>query len=432
MMIWESLRTGAVEIYSHKTRSFLSFAAIAFGVAAILYTFAHVNEMQKRTRETFDLAGPGRINLTKKWQRGGDESPGLSKGLTSTDADIIRKAIPNLYMVSPTLGTNAEIRYGDFSENIQVKGVTMEWMKRNWLYTVKGRFINQHDIDTAARICVLNEPGGWIEKPFWMKRAQKMGWGWSNKFDPWVKRVELIGRKIRLNDQILTVVGVLKNPPQDKDPRWIGRDASVIIPLTTAQRYFNNEQRGGDFVPDAISEIVIDTGDANTVATVMQRVKNLINVRHRGEQDFNLSDWREIVSQRLERQKEAAIQILSVGIVAILAGGVGIMNVTLATIFSRIKEIGVRRAVGATRLDILMQFVTEAMMLGALGGVAGIAMGLVGIEKLSKDGADKLEALLAWHYLATLGISVFAGFIFSLYPAYQASKLDPVQALRNE
>ena len=430
MMIWESIRTGTVEIYSHKTRSFLSFAAIAFGVAAILYTFAEVNRMQQRTKETFDLAGPGRINIRKKWQRGAEESPGLSTGLTTGDANIIRKAIPGLYMVSPHLTTNAELHYRDFNENIQMKGVTLEWKKRNWLYKVKGRFINQHDIDTAARVCVMNEPGGWIEKPWWMKRARRFGWG--GKFDNWVKRVELIGRKVKLNDQIFTVIGVLKNPPQDKDPRWIGRGESIIIPLTTAQRYFNSQQRGGAFVPDALSDIVIDTGDGKTVDTVMQRVKNLLDVRHRGEKDFDLSDWREIVSQRLSRQKEQAIQILSVGIVAILAGGVGIMNVTLATIFSRIKEIGVRRAVGATRLDILSQFVTEAMLLGALGGIAGIALGLIGIEKLSRDGADKLEALLIWHYMATLAISVFAGFIFSLYPAYQASKLDVVEALRNE
>lgn len=430
MMIWESVRTGAVEIYSHKTRSFLSFAAIAFGVAAILYTFAHVNEMQKTTRETFELAGPGRININKKWQRGGSDSPGLSKGLTSGDAEIIRKAMPNLYMVSPLLSTNAEFVYKAFKENIQIQGVTLEWKKRNWLYTVQGRFLNQHDIDTAARVCVLNEPGGWIEKPWWMRRAKMFGWG--NKFGDWVKRVELIGRKVKLNDQIFTVVGVLKNPPQDKDPRWIGRDADIFLPLTTAQRYFNSEQRGGAFVPDAISDMVIDTGDGKTVETAIQRIKNLLNVRHRGEEDFQMSDWREIVAQRLTRQKEQAIQILSVGIVAILAGGVGIMNVTLATIFSRIKEIGVRRAVGATRLDILSQFVTEAMLLGALGGVAGIGMGLWGILKLSRDGGDKLAALLPWHYAATLAISVFAGFIFSLYPAYQASKLDPVEALRHE
>ncbi|PCI32425.1 MAG: hypothetical protein COB53_12545 [Elusimicrobia bacterium] len=431
MMIVESIRTGAIEIWSHKTRSFLSFAAIAFGVAAILYTFAHVNEMQKRTRETFELAGPGRININKKRQRGGEESPGLSKGLTSGDAVVIKKALPNLYMVSPHLSTWAEIQYQSFREHISVKGINLEWKKRNWLYTVKGRFFNQYDIDTAARVCILNEPGGWIEKPWWMRRAKKR-WGWGNKFDEWVKRVELVGRKIKLNDQIFTVIGILKNPPQDKDPRWIGRDASVLIPLSTAQRYFNDQQRGGAYVPDALSDIVIDTGDENTVDTAMQRIKNILTVRHRGEEDFDLSDWREVVSQRLSRQKEQAIQILSVGIVAILAGGVGIMNVTLATIFSRIKEIGVRRAVGATRMDILSQFVTEAMMLGALGGIAGIAMGLVGIEKLARDGADKLEALLIWHYLATLGISVFAGFIFSIFPAYQASKLDVVEALRNE
>jgi ABC-type antimicrobial peptide transport system permease subunit len=430
-MIWESVRTGAVEIYSHKTRSFLSFAAIAFGVAAILYTFAHVNRMVTRRKQAFELAGPGRIRLNKKWQRGASESPGLSKGLTSSDAQVIRKAVPGLYMVSPHLSGRAELQYRNFKESVQLKGITMEWKKRQWVYTVKGRFFNQHDLDNASRVCILNEPGGWIKKPFWM-RFMRWGAG-GKKFQHWVKRVELVGSKIRLDDQIFTVVGVLVNPPQDRDPRWFDRSASeVYLPLSTAQRYFNNEMRGGDVVPDAISDIAIDTGDEKTVATAMQRIKNLLDVRHRGEDDFELQDWRETIQHILNRQREAAVQILSVGIVAILAGGVGIMNVTLATIFSRIREIGIRRAVGATRADILMQFVTEAMLLGALGGVAGIMMGILGIKHLARDGAENMEALLAWHYAATLAISVFAGFIFSLYPAYQASKLDPVEALRYE
>ncbi|OIO09863.1 MAG: hypothetical protein AUJ52_05695 [Elusimicrobia bacterium CG1_02_63_36] len=434
MLLLESVRTGAQEIWSHKTRSVLSLAAIAFGVAAILYTFAQINQMVSRREQALALKGPGLLLVDKEWQRGGDESPGLSKGLTSADADVIRRAMPGLFMVSPTLQSSAEIQYGGFKTNVRIRGITADWSKREWVYTVRGRFFNSHDYDSADRICVLNEPGGWIEKPEWMKAARKF-WGWDkNPYDEWVKRVELIGRKIRLNDQIFTVVGVLRNPPQDKDPRsWGRRDtADVYVPLSTAQRYFNDEMRAGEFVPDAVNGISIDTGSEDTVATVMQRVQNLLSVRHRGEKDFRVANFNEQIQHWINQQREYAIQILAVGVVAILAGGVGIMNVTLATIFSRIKEIGIRRAVGATRFDILGQFVTEAMLLGAIGGVIGIAMALGGIKQLSTDATRQLEALLWWHYAATLAISVFTGFAFSLFPAYQASKLDPVEALRHE
>jgi putative ABC transport system permease protein len=130
--------------------------------------------------------------------------------------------------------------------------------------------------------------------------------------------------------------------------------------------------------------------------------------------------------------RRKAATILSLGVIAILAGGVGIMNVTLATVFSRIREIGVRRSVGATQLDILLQFVTEAMLLGALGGVIGIVMGLGCLLFIAEEGLDKLERLAWWHVLATMLISMGTSFLFSLYPAYTASRLDPIEALRYE
>ncbi len=430
MINFEAVRTGFVEIYSHKMRSFLSFSGIAFGVAAILYTFASVNEMFIKRAQAFDLAGPGRMTISKKWRRGGntEESTGLSKGLTSIDAAVIAQAMPWLYMVSPIVETNAVFRYGDFNTGLSVTGITTEWRKRNWVYKLQGRFFNERDMRTAARVCLLNEPGGWAKKkPFWYKR-----WGsrWKSPFEGFVKRNEMLGQKIRLNDTIFTVVGILKNPPRDKDPRWFSRGSgAVYIPMTTAQRYLPT---GGAKVPEAVSRIIVDTGKTATVERALHRVEALLRVRHRGENDFEVKDFREVIEHFIERMRKEAIRVLSVGIVAILAGGVGIMNVTLATIFSRIREIGVRRAVGATRGDILFQFITEAMMLGLLGGIAGIALGIVGILKLTEDGPEQLEQLLVWHYAATLGISVFAGFIFSLYPAYQASKLDPVEALRYE
>jgi ABC-type antimicrobial peptide transport system permease subunit len=181
-----------------------------------------------------------------------------------------------------------------------------------------------------------------------------------------------------------------------------------------------------------VDEIIIDTGKAETVPEARRRIENILMSRHRGVKDFKVEDFKEMVQNMLNRMRKRAIQVLSVGIVAILAGGVGIMNVTLATIFSRIREIGVRRAIGATKLDIMIQFVTEAMLLGIIGGVAGIALGLIGLNYLMDDGEEVIQSLVWWHFLATMAISALVGFIFSLYPAYQASKLDPVEALRYE
>ena len=159
---------------------------------------------------------------------------------------------------------------------------------------------------------------------------------------------------------------------------------------------------------------------------------NVIIAGSRGVTDYEINDFREMVQNMLENMRKYAVAVLAVGVVAVLAGGVGIMNVTLATIFSRIREIGVRRALGGTRADILVQFLTEAALLGVLGGIAGIGLGLSGIRYLSDEGPETVAALLWWHFPATLAISAGTALLFALYPAYQASRLDPVEALRYE
>jgi len=426
VIVTEAVRTGFIEIWSHKMRSFLSFSAIAFGVAAILYTFSEVHGMAVRRQKAFDLAGPGRLEISMK-----DEyvSRGLSKGLTLGDAQAIRAAVPTLHMVSPTVTRwGTDFVYGTFrSEDIGLIGITTEWARRDWVYTVRGRFFDEHDMRTAARVCLIVEPGGWDEKPFWAKYFPK------SKFETFIKHNDLLGKTVRLEDHLYTVVGILKEPPRDKDPRWFSRRFSrstIYVPITSYHRYVGSR---GKSVSDRVGEIIVDTGDEKTVPYARRVLEALLTIRHRGETDFEVEDFRDTIQGVLNQTRQYAIAVMAVGIVAILAGGVGIMNVTLATIFSRVREIGIRRAVGATRRDILTQFVIEAMLLGFFGGIAGISLGLTGITYIAAKGMrGGAEPLVWWHLLATLGISVGAGFLFSLYPAYQASKMDPVEALRYE
>lgn len=430
MNLPEAVRTGYLEISSHKMRSFLSFAAIACGVAAILYTFAEVHEMFRKNNEAIGLAGPGRMRVQPNWRQTKQEKRGLSPGLTVADADVIRAALPGLYMIAPAVQRgNIPFRYGSVAKGARVYGVVPDWAKRDWAFTLRGRIFNSEDLRQAARVCLMVEPGDWSDpehKPFWAR------WWTEDELDKLVRRTDMLGRTVQLNGQLFTVIGVLKNPQKDKDPRWFARAfADIFVPLTTAQRYLL--EGGSESRPlDALDVIEVDSGSEESLGPVKRRIETIMASRHRGENDFEVEDFREEIKGQLEENRKHAVAILSVGIIAILAGGVGIMNVTLATIFSRIREIGIRRALGATRSDILVQFVIEAMMLGVLGGMAGILLGLAGLRWLGTEGQDKIHSLQAWHFLATLGISAGAGFLFSLYPAYQASKLDPVEALRYE
>jgi putative ABC transport system permease protein len=418
----EAARAGSREIATNKVRSVLSFSAIAVGVGSLLYTLAQTRGMKQELKKTMDLMGPGRITVEGKRDY---VSKGLSRGLTADDAEAIAAELPGLYMIYPKADGGARLRYGRDGVDVGIQGVTPDWRKRDWVFTLRGRFLNRRDVEQGARVCVLRAPGGWLKKPFWA-----MYWSWENPFDAFMARHEPLGRQVLLGEHVFTVVGVLQSPPRDRDPRWFSwEDPDVLVPVTAYHRYLAGE---GSEAPRRVREIKLDTGDEKTVASVKTRIAALLKRRHRGEEDFEVKDMREEIEQEMSQSGKYTMAAMVLGGVAIFAGGIGIMNVTLATIFSRIKEIGVRRALGASRSDILAQFVVEAALLGAAGGIAGIGLGLSGIWYL-KNNTDRELASMAWqHAVLAVGAAGLVSAAFALLPAYQAAKLDPVEALRSE
>ncbi|MBI3550823.1 MAG: ABC transporter permease [Elusimicrobia bacterium] len=430
MKLLEMPRSAVVEITANKTRCALTCVSLSIGVAAILFTFSQVATMNKRVRLGTELAGKGRIGI---WSRDGYVRKGLSRGLTVEDAEALRDAFPSLYMVYPLVNLGgARIRFDDFhTEGANVIGTTPDWAKRDWVYELRGRFLSQDDVRKTARVCVLVQPGGWGKgrKPRWAKFSKEQD------LEGPLKRREMVGKRIQIGDHIFTVIGVIKSPPRDKDPRWFrsiysSGGGTAMIPITTYQRYFlqPDQQAGGQTIAD---EIEIDTGAEINDGIWARRIETFMHARHRGEKDFELMDFRKRIQGALKRNREAALGVLVIGIVAILTGGIGIMNVTLATIFSRVREIGIRRALGATRFDIVAQFTTEAMALGLLGGAAGLPLGLAAVKYLTTD-PDHLVMPGTLDLGLALAISIGTGFVFSIYPAWKASQLDPIEALRYE
>ncbi len=205
-----------------------------------------------------------------------------------------------------------------------------------------------------------------------------------------------------------------------------------MVPMSTYRYYLVQPPEWGGGSPDGVDEIAIDTGDSATAGLYMRRIDGLLKNLHRDEPDYKIRDYREIIQGWLNKMKKMATAIMVIGIVAVLAGGIGIMNVTLATIFLRVKEVGIRRALGATRFDIIAQFVAEATLLGILGGLAGLVLGYYGVEHLMKNADKDMAELVWWHFPAALAVAGLTGFLFSVAPAWRASGLDPVEALRNE
>lgn len=431
MRLMEILRTALLEIKQHKMRSFLSFFAISIGVISIMYTLTMVYSMNYRLEKAIEISGPGRLNveLKKGWEtESAMEQKQAKDTLRYEDALILRKIFPELYMVSPYLDKWIEFSDGYFKNYVGVRGITTEWRKRGWVYKIKGRFINQYDIDNVQRVCVVIKDGGWIKKPKWLKF-----YNYKDPFQNYVKHNELLGKTIKLGSSLYKVVGILEEPPGEKNPRtFIGVgmwEPKVLVPITTAQKFLSGWSSSDG---DGIDGIHIDTGREETIEKYKRLVEEVIKSIHGRNLLFSIKDYREVIKDQMADKKRDMITVFIIGVIAIFSGGIGIMNVSLAAIYSRIKEIGIRRAIGATRLDIMLQFMIEAMLLGLFGGIAGVIIGFFGIQYLASKGDVDMMMLKWWMSLTAVFIAVLTGFLASIYPAYSASKLDPIEALRYE
>ncbi len=428
MSILNLIKTAFVEIRNNKMRSFLTFFSISIGVISIMYTLTLIYSMNYRTRKAIEISGPGRLNveLKNRWRAQQEGEEVVNDFLTLDDAKSVRRNFPELYMVAPIITKWVRLSDEMFEQFVWVMGVDLEWVKRGWIYKMKGRFINQYDIDNYARVCVLIEKGGWIKKPRWLKF-----WKWKDRFQEYVKHNDMLGKTIALGNSLYKVVGVLKEPPAEKNPKTFigfgGWEPNIIVPITTAQRFLSGWSNSA-----GIEKIYIDTGSPRTIEKYKRMVKQTIKSRHGTKLLFDVKDYREVIKSQLADKQRDMITVLIIGIIAILAGGIGIMNVSLATIYSRIKEIGVRRAVGARQIDIMAQFMVEAMMLGFMGGIAGVIIGFLGIKYLALKGNMDMLMLRWWMSVIAVLAATLTGFAASLYPAKVAARLDPIEALRYE
>ncbi len=425
--LFNAARTGAAEIWAHKTRSVLSFLAIAVGSVVFIDAFSAIFHTYERLERQREFSGLARMRIIQN-QAASFSSPDDYVEPPSFGYEELKKLraqAPEFHMISGEARSWRNVmEYGGERVVASVAGVTPEWMKRDFGYTLRGRFFNWNDLDEKLRVCVLIRkapppPGEKIYRKIYSN---------SNAFDTLVTHNDMLGKTVSLDGISFMVIGVAEEFPHSRRLQGFSgyrEQTKVLVPVTTGANY--GIVRGGGQM-----EVSIDVGDEAAFEDAQRKVGNFLKITF-GDGDFFVveNQLEEIRKSMAARLKDALVTI-SLGMLAFIAGGIGIMNVTLATVFSRTREIGVRRAIGASRSDIMLQFIVEAVLLGLTGGILGSVLGYlwgVPLKVILGMGASPIKP---WMPLISILIAAVTAFLFAIYPAWVAAGLKPADALRAE
>ncbi len=411
-MRWsESIGIGVKGLLLRKFRSLLSALGVVFGVAAVVSMVSVGEGARLEAVEQIKLLGTNNIRIKKlvlTGERREEADRQFSKGLTYDDARLLRENVPTLHAVAPLKFIDADIRFEGRQAVAQVVGTVPEYEAVTNFRVGTGRFVMQFDLTDTKNICIL---GSDVKQELFRHR------------DP-------LGAVIRIGGARFTVVGVMEAKVVRKGRtavikvRNINRD--LYIPITTALRRFPRRENAL-----GIEEIAVRAARAEDLPRAAGLIREVLDRRHRGVEDYEVMVPEELLAQAQRTQRLFNVIIGSIAGISLVVGGIGIMNIMLANVSERTREIGIRRAIGATKRDILFQFLVETVLICMVGGAIGIVLGF-GLAQVISLYASWTTAFSYLSVLVAFGTSALVGLLFGLFPARRAAQLNPVQALRLE
>jgi putative ABC transport system permease protein len=388
-----------------KLRTALTMLGITIGIAAVICTVAIGEGGSSRIREQLRNLGDNFVwvEAGSRNVKGVRTGTGETKTLTARDAKAILEAVPLIKSASPQVDARIQVIYGNNNWNTVYRGVSPEYLTiRRWAIE-SGNCFTQQDVATSANVCVLGR-----------SLAEQL----FGDEDP-------IGKTIRLRDQPFRVLGALR--PKGENAMGQDQDDFLMIPWTTAQHKIKGISWLDDILCSAVSPEAIRPARVQIIALLRQRH----HLRPEAPEDFNIRAPEEMLQAQEETSKTFTVLLLSIASVSLLVGGIGIMNIMFVTVTERTREIGVRMAVGATKKNVQIQFLMEALVLSSLSGTAGAVLGVIASVVFSRTLSWPTIIPPEWIVIAVV-FSAFIGVFFGFYPARRASLLDPIDALRYE
>jgi putative ABC transport system permease protein len=420
-----TVQLGIKSLLLHKLRSGLTMLGIIFGVCSVIAMLAIGEGASFEAQERIKRLGSTNviINSVKPPEdtqgSSSNRSFELSYGLTYDDASRLQHTLPSIERVVPMRIIRENARYDQNEVPCQVIGTLPAYQLVQGVHIAKGRFLTRTDERHARNVCVLTV--GLAKRLFGFR-------------DPMDGAVRVQGDYYQVVG-MLQETGTMEQRPQKGDSDGEAIDNNIYIPLSTARARFGEtlvRRNSGSFSAESVQlhRIVVRMKDTNGVLIAEPQISSMLK-RFHSKIDYEL-----IVPLQLLREAEATkrmfnIVLGSIAAISLLVGGIGIMNIMLATVTERTREIGVRRALGAKKRDIVRQFLIETVVLSVGGGLIGVLVGIL-VPVIVSYATDMKTIITWWSVLLAFGISGFTGILFGLYPASQAAELDPIEALRHE
>ncbi len=378
---------------------------IIIGVGAVIAMVAVGMGVTQRVTDSIASLGSNMLIIRPGASMSGGlrGAAGSRTTLKYEDATAIKKKIKDIDYVSPTVQKNYQVVYGNQNWNTSVTGVTQEYMSIRDLKVMTGSFITEDDMNTRNRVAVIG-----------MTVASNL-FGEANP----------VGKTIRVNNQPYRVIGVLESKGQSS----VGQDQDdvVIVPLTTAMDRL--------LAVTYVQTINVQVSSPSKMDEVQSHIETLLRQRHHltgtKSDDFQVQNLTSLMSTMNETTTMLTLFLGSIAAISLIVGGIGIMNIMMVSVTERTREIGIRKALGATFKDIMTQFLIESVVIGVIGGVLGIVFGIAAAQAISKFG-DFQTVITAAPIFLSFAFSVGIGLFFGIYPARKAALLGPIEALRYE
>ncbi len=404
MNILESFKMATSTLVANKMRSSLTMLGIIIGNASVIAMVGIGEGAKNLASEQFEALGPNVIFVVPGSEEERRTTFNRPKTLVWEDAIAIAKQVPSVKEVAPQITANQLITYRNINANEQVIGTTPEYLSVRSFEMAQGRFLSNVDLKRNQRVVVL-------------------GSEMAEKFFP---RQNPLGKKIRVKNINLEIIGVL-----EAKGAFLGnnQDKTVYLPLTTMAN-----QIVGETSPygTGIGFISISAQNEKSIRAAKLQIENLLRLRHQitGKDDFSVRTQKDVLKIVGTITSGLTVLLAAIAGISLLVGGIGVMNIMLVAVTERTKEIGLRKAIGAKPGDILWQFLIEATILSAAGGVIGTVVGITGILIVGAV-SPLVPTISPVAIILAVGVSGAIGLSFGVFPAQAAAKLDPIVALRS-